>query len=267
MSDLRALRAAYDAQLRLEDASALPRGVAIEQDGPLQRITGYAHGGFVGYRDLAGIEGDGLDALIQRQIACFAERGESFEWKLHGHDLPDDLDKRLLDAGFEPEDTETVEIAPVAVATGVPLLPPGVTLRETTARADLDRIVAMENRVWDHDASALADDLEAELEASPDALTIVLAEAGDTLVCAGWIRFPPGTEFASLWGGATLPEWRRRGIYRALVAHRANLAAARGVRYLQVDASDDSRPILERIGFVAVTTTTPFVWSPGDGAA
>jgi hypothetical protein len=29
-----------------------------------------------------------------------------------------------------------------------------------------------------------------------------------------------------------------------------------------VDASDDSRPILERLGFVAVTTTTPYVWSP-----
>jgi hypothetical protein len=33
-----------------------------------------------------------------------------------------------------------------------------------------------------------------------------------------------------------------------------------------VDASDESRPILERLGFVAVTTTTPFVWSPMPGA-
>jgi hypothetical protein len=29
-----------------------------------------------------------------------------------------------------------------------------------------------------------------------------------------------------------------------------------------VDASSESRPILERLGFVAVTTTTPFIWSP-----
>ena len=46
------------------------------------------------------------------------------------------------------------------------------------------------------------------------------------------------------------------------LAHRARLAAERGCRYLEVDASDDSRPILERLGFVAVTTTTPYVWSP-----
>jgi len=47
------------------------------------------------------------------------------------------------------------------------------------------------------------------------------------------------------------------------VARRAQLAVARGVRYLQVDASDDSKPILLRLGFRAVTTTTPYVWSPG----
>ena len=90
----------------------------------------------------------------------------------------------------------------------------------------------------------------------------VVAEAGRTVACAAWIRFEQDTEFATLWGGATLPQWRRRGIYRASVAHRARLAAERGFRYLQTDASDDSRPILERLGFTAVTTTTPYVWSP-----
>jgi hypothetical protein len=81
------------------------------------------------------------------------------------------------------------------------------------------------------------------------------------------VRFEHGTDFATLWGGATLPGWRRRGIYRATVAYRANLAAERGFRFMTVDASADSRPILERLGFVAVTTTTPYVWSPPNGPA
>ena len=72
----------------------------------------------------------------------------------------------------------------------------------------------------------------------------------------------PGTDFAGLWGGATLREWRSRGIYRALVARRAQLAATRHVPYLQVDASSDSAPILRRLGFQALTTTTPYVWTP-----
>jgi hypothetical protein len=34
-------------------------------------------------------------------------------------------------------------------------------------------------------------------------------------------------------------------------------------RITAVDASDDSAPILRRLGFEAVTATTPYVWSPG----
>jgi GNAT superfamily N-acetyltransferase len=71
----------------------------------------------------------------------------------------------------------------------------------------------------------------------------------------------PGSPFAGLWGGATLREWRGRGIYRALVAWRAQLAAARGVPYLQVDASSDSAPILRHLGFHPLATT-PYVWVP-----
>src|SRR4051812_49865076 len=104
--------------------------------------------------------------------------------------------------------------------------------------------------------------LEAERTANPDGSGIVVAEAGDAIVCAGWVRFESGTEFATLWGGATLPAWRGRGIYRALVARRAQLVAQRGRRYIGVDASDDSRPILERLRFVPGTATTPYVWSP-----
>jgi GNAT superfamily N-acetyltransferase len=93
-------------------------------------------------------------------------------------------------------------------------------------------------------------------------MVVFVAEAGGEVVSTAWLVFKPGTEFAGLWGGSTLAEWRGKGIYRALVARRADLAAERGIRYLQVDASDDSRPILQRLGFVAVTTTTPYVWAP-----
>jgi hypothetical protein len=90
----------------------------------------------------------------------------------------------------------------------------------------------------------------------------LVAEAGGQVVSAAWLVANPGTDFAGLWGGSTLADWRRRGLYRALVTKRAKLAASWGVTYLHVDASEDSRPILERLGFVAVTTTTPFVWKP-----
>ncbi len=86
--------------------------------------------------------------------------------------------------------------------------------------------------------------------------------AGDQPVCAARIEFSPGTEFAGLWGGGTHPQWRGRGIYRALVRYRAELAASRGYKYLTVDASPDSRPILERVGFTRLAVTTPYIWTP-----
>jgi GNAT superfamily N-acetyltransferase len=195
-------------------------------------------------------------------VEVFAERGERFEWKLHAHDQPADLAQRLLGAGFVPEEMETVVIAPVDAVAREPQLPDGVRLREVDERADFDRIAAMEETIWGDGRAWLADSLEAEHVVDPKAIAIIVAEAGADVVCAAWVRFASGTKFATLWGGGTLPDWRGRGIYRAVVAYRANLASARGFRYLQVDASDESRPILERLGFVAVTTTTPYIWSP-----
>ena len=263
--DINLLLEAYDAQLRAHVHNRLPASVRVEQDGPLLRTVGFGSRGFVEYRDLAGLDGAELDQLIARQVRVFAERGEPFEWKLHGHDLPADLPDRLRAAGLVPEDTETVVIGRVDDVAAEPRLPAGVEIREVSEPGDYPRIAQLEESVWHSDHRSWVDALAKERAADPDGLRIFLAEAGDLTVCAGWVRFPSGTEFATFWGGATLPAWRGRGIYRALVAHRANLAAERGRRYVEVDASDDSRPILERLGFVAVTTTTPYVWRPPAG--
>jgi GNAT superfamily N-acetyltransferase len=265
--DAAELLAAYDEQLRALIPDRLPPGERVERDGPALRFTGSPGGGWVLYRDLDGLDGAELDELIARQVQAFAERGERFEWKLHGHDRPAELPTRLRAAGFEPEELETVLIAPIVEVAGPPSLPEDVSLREVTDRHDLERIAAMEEKVWQLEHSRLPEMIERERAADPDAIAVVVAEAGGAVVCAAWIRFAGGTEFATLWGGATLPDWRGRGIYRATVAYRANLAAERGFRYLEVDASADSRPILERLGFVPVTTTTPYVWTPPPAVA
>ncbi len=254
------LLTAYDAQLRGIPPS-LPTGVHTERDGPLTRIVGQFRGFVATPRDM-GVRGTDLDLLIARQRDYFAARGEAVEWKTRGHDLPADLTDRLTSAGFVPEERETVLIGRAAELTAAPGLPDGVTLRQVTADAELRRIAAMESIVWGQDWSWLADDLSARIAAAPDQIEVLVAEADGTVVSAAWLVYRAGTDFACLWGGSTLAEWRGRGIYRALVAARARSAAARGVRYLQVDASDDSAPILRRLGLAAVTTTTPYVWTP-----
>lgn len=259
--DAAALLAAYDTQLRGQVPDPMPVGWRVEPDGPvLRHFT--EHGGFVGYRSVAGLPPAELDALIARQRDIFAARGEQVEWKWHEYDLPADLPDRLRAAGFAPEERETIVVGLAEPLAAEPVLPDGVRIRPVSERVDLDRIAAMEGEVWGSPRAWLADGLAAEVAADPESLTIFVAEAGDTVVSAGWVRYTPGTEFASLWGGSTLEAWRHRGIYRALVAVRARLAVARGYRYLQVDASDESRPILERLGFVPLTISVPYVFTP-----
>jgi GNAT superfamily N-acetyltransferase len=157
-----------------------------------------------------------------------------------------------------------VVIGPIApLAAAAPRDIAGVRLREVTSRADLNRIAEMEEAVWgDGSRDYLADALEREIAADPDGILVVVAEAADRVVCAGWMRYMPGTAFATLWGGSTLAEYRGRGIYKAVVEHRARRAAERGYTLVQVDASPESRPILQRLGLIQVATTTPYIFRP-----
>jgi ribosomal protein S18 acetylase RimI-like enzyme len=80
------------------------------------------------------------------------------------------------------------------------------------------------------------------------------------MVSAGRLEPVESTDFAGIWGGATLPQWRGRGIYRALTAARARSALRRGKTLLHSDSTEDSRPMLERSGLVKVSSTTPYEW-------
>jgi hypothetical protein len=255
--DVATLLAAYDDHLRPAEATILEEGAWAEADGPIIRIVGDRRGFISSPRDL-GISGAELDALIARQRDFFAARGESVEWKTRGHDLPADIPERLLAAGFQPEDQETIVISPAAGQAAEPVLPAGVQIRQVTSDAGMRRIAEMETTVWGQDLTWLGENLIARKEH----LAVFVAEADGQVVSAAWLAFKYGNQFGGLWGGSTLAEWRGQGIYRALVRRRAQLAVEKGIQYLQVDASDDSRPILERLGFTAVTTTTPYVWSP-----
>ena len=253
------LLAAYDGQLRGGSESA---GVSSSTDGPVVRVE-YPQRGFVSNRSLEGLTGEELDALIARQRDFFAAKGQSVEWKTRGHDLPADLPDRLIAAGFVPEERETVviaESADIAERLRGRDVVEGIAIRRVTEYDDFVRIAAMESEVWGEDWSWLTDDL---VRRQVDGLTdIFAAEVDGRVVSAAWAVYKKGTDFTGLWGGSTLAEWRGRGIYKALIAVRAARAVELGYRYLQVDASDDSSPILQRLGFLPVTTTTPYVYTP-----
>ncbi|WP_161883000.1 GNAT family N-acetyltransferase [Deinococcus alpinitundrae] len=256
-----ALLEAYDAQLR-EEAEVLSAD-HIDRLGPLWLGT-FGDLGFVSYRSLDGIADAALDSLIAETIAHFGTDPhiQEFEWKTRGHDAPADLPQRLTAQGFQAEDPETVMLGE-ALALARPVeLPGGVTLRRIDNQADPypDLLQAATAQVLAFGAPSSADDLLRRIEKGAGQVEVWVAETEREMLCVGRLEIIPGTAFAGLWGGGTLPEWRGRGLYRALTAARARSALSRGVRYLHSDCTEDSRPILERGGMTPVTTTTPYLW-------
>lgn len=137
-------------------------------------------------------------------------------------------------------------------------------VRQVTDPERLGELVAIQARVGGENRNWLGHQLAEELRRTPDRLGVYLAWDEGVPASAAWIRFPPASAFASLWGGATLPGHRGRGLYSALLATRAQEARRRGLRYLTVDAGAMSRPIVERLGFERLAAARGYVWrAPG----
>ncbi|MGW6916391.1 GNAT family N-acetyltransferase [Kitasatospora sp. NPDC054939] len=255
--------ALFDEQLRREARPDGPQA-RIERTGTVVRQVGGAHvWQGVLWSDLASLNAAEVDAVIAEQVRHYGALGTDFEWKHYSHDRPADLADRLKAAGFTPEDPETVMVAGVeetVARLADTVVPEGVHLLPVTDEAGLDLVIEVHEKAFGTDGSRLRRRILAQLTDTPDTVTVVVAMAGDTPVSSARMDLCPGTGFAGLWGGGTVEAWRGRGLYRTLIAHRARIAAEHGYRYLQVDASDQSRPILERLGFAALTTTTPYLY-------
>jgi GNAT superfamily N-acetyltransferase len=178
------------------------------------------------------------DGVVEPLIARMRDLPGHVEWKYYSHDGPE-LRERLLAAGLEPDDEETVVVAEAAS-----IAPPPEDV---------------ELRIVDEEFVDLAASVFGDRFDLPERAVAVVAVVDGQPVSGGRIDFEEGVEFAGLFGGITLPEYRGRGLYRATVAKRAELARERGYRWLYSDALPTSRPILERLGFVPITTTTAFL--------
>jgi GNAT superfamily N-acetyltransferase len=254
--DRDAILAAFDDQIRRHPQPQGPDGRVEAGDGVVRVIAGGDGWSGVTWSDLGDRD---ADAAIAAVIGRFAHLPHEWEWKHYSHDRPPDLPARLRAAGLRPEPAEALLVAEIAgLALDTPP-PAGVHVQAVADAAGVDALVGVHDAVFGEDHSGLGRAMLGGLRDEPAAMTGVVAYAGAVPVAAARVEFHPGTDFAGLWGGGTLPDWRRRGLFRALVAFRARLAAERGFRYLQVDALPASRPILQQLGFVELATTTPFV--------
>jgi hypothetical protein len=255
---------AYDRQLRTD--AETPSAVAVTRLGPLRLVTFAGGRGFVTYRDLGGADSDAIARWVEGALAHYRDDPgiARVEWKTREHDQAPGLHDALVRNGFVPGEPESIMIGEAALlAVGAPL-PDGIQLRRVTSEPDVRALSEMQEQVF---GGEFADEMAGALLrrlALGDGMELWVAEADGEIVSAGRLEPVLATEFAGIWGGATRPDWRGRGIYRALTAARARSAVALGKRLIHSDSTEDSRPILERAGLVKVSTTTPYQWTAGE---
>lgn len=251
--DQAAVLAAFDKQLRNVVRPTLDGG-QFERVGPVIRCLSKNPKGWSGV-EWSDLDETTADDVIAEQLRYFAARERAIEWKYYAYDRPADLPARLRGAGLEPGEEEALMVADATKVPEIPS-PQGIRVISVSDEDGLRQVKTVHDAVFGGDHGPMIESMRQRLHTG--AVVPVLALAGDEPVCAARVDLHIGTDFASLWGGGTLPEWRGRGIYRALVSHRAKLALDRGYRYLRTDALPTSRPILEKVGFVRLTTTVPY---------
>lgn len=263
MIDAASLLAAYDEQLRTD--AETPGAVSVTRHGPLRLVTFSGGQGFITYQNLNGCTSDDIRQLAGEALAHFESNDEirEVEWKSRGHDHAPGLHEALLEHGFAPDEPESIMLGEAQLLAVDVALPDGVTLRQVTDEPDVRAMSAMSDEVFGDPVSVDRADSLLKRLAGGTGTELWVAEANGEIVSAGRLEPVAGTEFAGIWGGSTRPEWRGRGIYRALTAQRARSALRMGKKYIHSDSTEFSRPILERSGLLKVSTTTPYRWSRG----
>jgi hypothetical protein len=161
-------------------------------------------------------------------------------WEVGSHATPVNLTDELLARGLVDDEPN-----PLAV---------GMVLTEPPAQGPVGVEV---RRAETSDEYLVAEKIAAIAFGGPEPTTADPPEDPNNVTYLAFLAGKPvarasgsfGEHAVSLFGGATLPEARGHGAYRALVAARWEDAVARGTPVLVTQAGTMSRPILASLGF------------------
>ena len=194
-----------------------------------------------------------VDSRIAEVRTWFADAGrEDFTWIVGSSSTPGDLPERLLASGASPS-ADDPEMAAM-VLTEEPDRVESIEIRLATTFSD----------------SLIGRDLIAEVVGIPaekvpsDEQQRKIWEAGRNTDSCTFLAFVDGRAVGrascasttagplELLNACVLPQYRGRGIYRALLRTRWDEAVRRGSPVLVTQAGALSRPILERSGFKTI---------------
>ncbi len=196
-----------------------------------------------------GINDDVLAAEIEAIKAFFADRGVPWYWWLGPHLRPPDMAQRLERHGltFDPPPLPAL-VAPLPAQFSP--LNPDVKVWLAASRADLEAASTIRRIAFRFPDGVALDYFEAMADdwLNGEPARLYLARLGDG---------PPATICALIMGAglpgvyvmATLPEWRRRGLGKAILARILSDAAADGHSLIALTASRFGYPLYRQFGF------------------
>lgn len=207
---------------------------------------------------------DSLDQTIGEVRTILAEhKFKGCGWFIGPSSDPADLSERLIERGFSPPKRPPFlpEMTTMAL-TQPPSLPPpdhGVEARPVRSYEEFVSAVRAGMRAFGEAEDAIDNWIAAARDGWesgwPQLTHIGLADGN----AAGCGMVSHGPDAIVLGGAAVLPEYRRRGVYGALVASRWRWAVEAGKPALVIQASAESRPILKRCGFSELCSIKVFL--------
>jgi hypothetical protein len=192
-----------------------------------------------------------VDRVVAEEVALARDHVQALIWRVHADDEPRELGTHLRRAGFRHEDTTLQHFAPARrVVDATRDHGCAYDIRELTTSRELEAYLPIWNEAWpDEPNERYVRDYQHLIDDGDAGKRFWAAFDGAHAVASAYLVHPPGIDMALLCGGVTRRAWQRRGAYRALLHARACAALAAGVQTLCVDASEQSAPVLQRLGF------------------
>jgi len=192
-------------------------------------------------------------AVIDDEIQCvkefFAERGVPWSWWLGPHLRPPDLPRRLEKHGLVCDrDRLPAMVAPLPARRSPPN--PQAQVWQAQSRSDLEAASTIRRTAFRFPEGAAADYFEA-METdwlNGDPARLYLARLPDSPPAAMGALIM-GAELPGVYVMATLPQWSRRGLGKAILDRILTDAAASGHSLITLTASRFGYPLYRQYGF------------------
>ncbi|HFG1918904.1 TPA: GNAT family N-acetyltransferase [Vibrio cholerae] len=229
-------------------------GVKISDNNLTKLVSEERHGSYISYFNF---DESLAESIVKEQLNYFNKRNLSFEWKTYSTDTPSNIGNVLLANGFEQAESESFMVLDLSKATSETFDESQIT--EVSDSKGIHDAIRVQEQVWGGNFDWQYKYLMKFKEQSPDAISIYVVYANGQPVTSAWLTFNKNSPFAGIWGGSTIKEFRGNGYYSLLLNKRIVEAKARGLKYLIIDASDMSKPIVAKRGFEVVATTTGYI--------